>query len=121
MAARRKATALSFFSSGRIWLKATREASSIQTWTNSQPTPRQPLCHGSARDTKGCRDSLRRLALLYHAPNHLGSTVTDRSGILVDVHPTLLGPEASQPQSPRFGSDEQPTESSYLVDASLSR
>jgi len=37
----RKATALSFFSSGRIWLKARREASSMQTWTNSQPAPRE--------------------------------------------------------------------------------
>lgn len=33
--------ALSFFSSGRIWLKATRELSSMQTWTNSQPLPRE--------------------------------------------------------------------------------
>ena len=32
--------ALSFFSSGRTWTKAMREASSRQTWTNSQPAPR---------------------------------------------------------------------------------
>ena len=40
----RKATALSFFSSGRISAKAMREASSMQTWTNSQPAPR--TCSG---------------------------------------------------------------------------
>ena len=34
----RKAIALPFFSFFMILLKATREASSIQTWTNSQPT-----------------------------------------------------------------------------------
>src|SRR3954470_19471621 len=32
------------FSSGRICEKATREASSMQTWTNSHPTPRRLLC-----------------------------------------------------------------------------
>jgi hypothetical protein len=39
MAALRKAIALGAFSSGLIWLKATRDASSTQTWTNSQPVP----------------------------------------------------------------------------------
>src|SRR5712691_7415641 len=32
--------ALCFFSLGMIWEKARREASSMQTWTNSQPMPR---------------------------------------------------------------------------------
>ncbi len=36
-------TALTAFSSGLIWVKAMREASSMQTWTNSQPTPRRLL------------------------------------------------------------------------------
>jgi transposase-like protein len=36
----RKATALSFLSSFITLLKAMREASSMQTWTNSQPMPR---------------------------------------------------------------------------------
>ena len=40
MAALRKAQALCLRSSGLIWLKARREASSMQTWTNSQPMPR---------------------------------------------------------------------------------
>jgi hypothetical protein len=40
----RKATALSFLSSGRIWEKARREASSMATWTNSQPAPRVGPC-----------------------------------------------------------------------------
>ena len=39
MAALRKATALPFFSSFLTWLNAMREASSMQTWTNSQPSP----------------------------------------------------------------------------------
>ena len=42
--------ALSFFSSGRIWLKAMREASSMQTWTNSQPLPRLALAGALAGD-----------------------------------------------------------------------
>ena len=49
MAALRKATALSFLSSGRIWLKAMREASSMQTWTYSQPMrPLRPSCSALA-------------------------------------------------------------------------
>jgi hypothetical protein len=44
MAAWRKATALCAFSSGRIRLIAMREASSMQTWTYSQPTcERRPV------------------------------------------------------------------------------
>lgn len=39
MAALRKAIALRVFSPGLIWLKAMRDASSMQTWTNSQPAP----------------------------------------------------------------------------------
>src|SRR3954469_24105666 len=35
----RKAIALFAFSSGMIMVKAMREASSMQTWTNSQPAP----------------------------------------------------------------------------------
>ena len=42
-AALRKAVALSFFSSGMIWLKATREWSSMQTCRYSHPMPRELL------------------------------------------------------------------------------
>ena len=45
----RKATALSFRSSGRICEKARREASSIATWTNSQPAPRLLLARRDRR------------------------------------------------------------------------
>lgn len=38
-----KATALTAFSSGKMSVKAMREASSIETWTYSQPTPRELL------------------------------------------------------------------------------
>jgi hypothetical protein len=31
--------ALLLFASGKIWEKASREASSMQTWTNSQAAP----------------------------------------------------------------------------------
>ncbi len=45
-AALRKATALFFFSSFITWLKAMREASSMQTWTTPNP--------GLGRAPAGC-------------------------------------------------------------------
>ena len=44
----RKATALSFFSSGKMSARATREWSSMATWANSQPAPLAAAVAGAA-------------------------------------------------------------------------
>ena len=92
----RKAIALFAFSSGMIMVKAMREASSMQTWTNSQPAPftsgpcvaLPPAVAGDA------------VADLVEAAELLDVDVDELAGVLAFVASHQLGrlevPEAAQ-------------------------
>src|SRR5215204_1880026 len=94
MAALRKATALFAFSSGMIMVKAMREASSMQTWTNSQPAP-------SPRD-RALLCPLRSPVMRWPTwwKRLLDVDVDELAGVLAFVAPHRLGrlevPEAAQ-------------------------
>jgi hypothetical protein len=61
-----------------------------------------------------CGRLVRRRGKSAAARRAMGLDAGGGSGILADVHPTLRVSEASQPQFPRFGSEEEPVESAQL-------
>src|SRR4051794_23516469 len=95
MAALRKAIALFALSSGMTMVKAMREASSMQTWTNSQPAP-SPLA-GFALPCAVAGDAVPDPM---EAAELLDVDVDELAGVLAFVAPHRLGqlglPEAAQ-------------------------
>ena len=93
--------ALSFFSSGRIWLKATREWSSMQTWRYSHPMPRALLWPVRSPVTR-CPGRSKR-------PSFLMSNVDEFARVLALVAPDRLGRferlEAVEAEAPEDAAD----------------